>query len=172
MESREIAILIVDRDREAGAAIKRLLESSLRLECNCILVSSAEEAMILLEATLFHLVLTDIQLPGASGLEMCDFIHQTYPNTVVVIVSGLKEIRYAIDALRNGAFDYVIKPVSQKDMLAAVERALNYQEVLMAKDYCEQSLEEEIGDLLRLNRRLRLAMRASPDKKLAANASK
>jgi DNA-binding NtrC family response regulator len=122
-----------------------------------VVATSAEEAMKLLEASFFHLVLTDIQLPGATGLELCNFVHQTFPNTVVVMVSAMTDINYAIEAMRRGAFDYVTKPVNPKEFLGSVEQALRYQEALMAKHYCEQSLEEEVADLLALNKRLRSA---------------
>jgi DNA-binding NtrC family response regulator len=171
VKSREAAILLVDNDKESGLMLGKLLELSLKVEHNCIVAASAEEAMKLLESTLFHLVLTDIRLPGVSGLDLCGFLHRAYPTTVVIIVSGLTDIKYAIGAMRSGAFDYITKPVNATELIQGVERALNYQEALMVKHYCEQSLEEEVNDLLSLNHRLRSAALSSQSKKLAAKIS-
>ena len=172
MNGKEIAILIVDDHKETGQLVKTYLGLALKPEHNCSVTTSAEEAMKLLEASFFHLVLSDIQLPGASGLELCSFVHQNYPHTVVVMVSGLTEIQYAIEAMRCGAFDYVTKPVNPKEFLEAIERALTYQQTLMAKHYCELSLEEEVSDLLALNKRLRSSARGPEVKSFVAKAHK
>jgi FixJ family two-component response regulator len=67
----------------------------------------------------------------------------------------MSEIQYAIEAMRKGAFDYLLKPVNVAQLFDSIERALSYQQVLMARYYCQQSLEEEIQDLKALNERLR-----------------
>ena len=172
MNSKETAILIVDDHKETASVMRTFFGMSLKVEHNCVIAASAEEAMKLLESSFFHLVLTDIQLPGLNGLELCGFINQNYPNTVVVMASGMTEIKYAIDAMRAGAFDYLTKPVNPKEFLQAVERALSYQAALMTKHYCEQSLEEEVNDLLALNNRIRSAMKPQPVQGLAARNSK
>jgi DNA-binding NtrC family response regulator len=100
-------------------------------------------------------VLADIKMPGVSGLDLCQHINKNYPNTIVVMMSGMTDIQFAIEAMRQGAFDYLIKPFDVQQVIASAERALRQQELLMAKHYCEQSLEEEIRDLLTLNSRLR-----------------
>lgn len=170
MKSKEAAILLVEDDKETGLYVREFLELSLAVEHNCVVAASAEEAMKMLESTLFHLAITDIQLPGASGLDLCRFIHQTYPNTIVVIVSAMTDIKYAVEAMRSGAFDYITKPINPEEFISAVERALNYQQLLMAKYYCEQSLEEEVNDLLALKDRLRSAVHSTQTKRHAAGA--
>jgi len=170
VNSKETAILIVDDHPETGKLVSTYLGLALKRNHHSVVAKSGEEAMGLLEASFFHLVLTDIQLPGASGLELCSYVHQTFANTVVVIVSAMTEIDYAIQAMRRGAFDYVTKPVDPKGFLASVEQALQYQEALMAKHYCEQSLEEEVADLLALNKRLRSAVEFPQPRSLAAKA--
>ena len=84
------------------------------------------------------------------------------------MLSGMSDIEYAIASMRAGAFDYLIKPVNLAKLREAIDRALKYQEALMAKYYCEQSLEEEIHDLLSLNKRLRTALKPrARDKELS-----
>jgi DNA-binding NtrC family response regulator len=67
----------------------------------------------------------------------------------------MTDIHYAIESMRAGAFDYLVKPVQVAQLIATLERALKYQDTLMKKYYCEQSLEEEVRDLFALNSRIR-----------------
>ena len=55
-------------------------------------------------------MLADITMPGRSGLELCESVNNNFPNTVVVMVSGMSDIQSAIKAMQNGAFDYIVKP--------------------------------------------------------------
>jgi DNA-binding NtrC family response regulator len=159
VNTREISILIVDDDEDIRAMLCAMLSLSDSREQTCLKAANAEEAIRLLEASFFHLVLADIKMPGVSGLELCQHIHKNYPNTIVMMMSAMTDIQFAIEAMRQGAFDYLIKPFDMEEVTAAVERALGQQELLMAKHYCEQSLEEEIHDLLTLNSRLRAGVR-------------
>ena len=159
MNTKETAILLVDDDNDAGGLLALLLNQSLKIEHACKTAKDAQEAIGLLESSFFHLVITDIQMPEISGIQLCEHISENYPNTVVVMLSGMSEIEYAIASMRAGAFDYLLKPVNVAKLMESIERALKYQEALMAKHYCEQSLEEEIHDLLSLNKRLRTALK-------------
>jgi DNA-binding NtrC family response regulator len=170
VNTKETAILIVDDDADAGRLMATLLGQSLKIEHACKIAGNAQEATSLLESSFFHLVITDIQMPGISGVHLCEHISENYPNTVVVMLSGMSEIEYAIASMRAGAFDYLLKPVNIPKLMESIDRALKYQEALMAKHYCEQSLEEEIHDLLSLNKRLRTALKPRArvtEKKLA-----
>ena len=155
MNGKEISILLVDDDRDSSIMLTTLLGSFINSEHACTVAQRADEAMGLLESSFFHIVLTDVQMPGRSGLELCRHIGVNHPNTVTIILSAMTDIRYAIAALRAGAFDYLLKPVEMADLKDSIGRALTYQQALMARHYCEESLEEEIRDLLLLNARLR-----------------
>lgn len=169
MNNKEISILVVDDDIRTAKLLCTLLGTRLTVDHNCAAVSSTEEAKKMLEASFFHLVLTDIKMGGASGLELCEHVHRTYWNTPVIVISGMTEIQYAVDAMRKGAFDYLLKPVNVSQLFESIERALEYQKILMARYYCQQSLEEEIQDLKALNEKLREAYHPPPEiKKLVA----
>jgi DNA-binding NtrC family response regulator len=155
VNDKEITILVVDDDVDTTKMLCQLLELTLTRQHHCFTANSAEEAGRLLDATFFHLVLTDINMPGATGISLCRQIYQSHPNTVVMIMSAMTDIHYAIDSLRAGAFDYLIKPIQVAQLTSAIERALDYQESLMKRHYCQQSLEEEVRDLFALNARVR-----------------
>jgi putative nucleotidyltransferase with HDIG domain len=140
MENKDISLLIVD-DEEP---IRKLLAASLKGLYNCVVTDSAEEATRLLGTTNFNLIVTDIRMPGASGLELCQLVQKICPETVVMVISGMTDIHYAIEAMRQGAFDYVVKPFDLPHVVVSVERALRYQSLLQAKANYEHSLEETV----------------------------
>jgi len=87
-------------------------------------------------------VISDITMPGMSGLDMIPHVRSSWPNSVVVMISGMQTVESAIDALRLGAFDYVMKPFDLRQVEAVVKRALNHQELIVAKQRYEDHLEE------------------------------
>ena len=139
---KDISILIVD-DEEP---IRRLLAMYLSDEYRCVTAESADAATELLGERPFNLVITDITMPGTSGVELCQYIRKAFPETVVVMVSGMTDIHTAINAMRHGAFDYITKPFDLTQVLLAVDRALRYQALIEAKRNYEQSLEQTVRE--------------------------
>jgi response regulator RpfG family c-di-GMP phosphodiesterase len=137
---QEISILIVD-DEEP---IRRLLATYLSKDYHCITAASADEATLRLADRGFNMVMTDITMPGASGIELCQYVQKAFPEIVVLMVSGMTDIQYAIEAMRHGAFDYVTKPFDLTQVILAVDRASRYQALVAAKRNYEQSLEETV----------------------------
>ncbi len=122
-------ILIVDDEREITEILSDLL--SVNLECET--AGSAEEALALVRQGEFRLVISDITMPGMSGLEMVPHLKQISPDTVVIMISGLQTVESAIEAMRLGAFDYVMKPFDLRQVEAVVKRALEHNELIVAK---------------------------------------
>jgi cyclic di-GMP phosphodiesterase len=134
------SILIVDDDE----AIRSLLGACLDDSYWCATAASGEEAINLLQSGSFNLVLSDITMPGTSGLELCRYVQQNCPRTVVVMISAMTDIDYAVEAMREGAFDYVTKPFDLSRVTLAVNRALHYGQALEDKHRYEQILEERV----------------------------
>lgn len=131
-------ILIVDDEHE----ITEILSDLLSVEYDCQQVGSAEDALARLAESSFELVISDITMPGMSGLEMLPFVKSLSPNTVVVMISGMQTVESAIGALRLGAFDYLMKPFDLRQVEAVVKRALEHYELIAAKQRYEDHLEE------------------------------
>ena len=134
----ESSILIVDDEREIGEILSDLLSA----EYDCVTAASAEEALERLREREFPLVISDITMPGMSGLELLPHIKRISPDTVVVMISGLQTVESDSEALRLGAFDYVMKPFDLRQGEAVVKRALEHHELLVAKQRYENQLEE------------------------------
>ena len=137
-DSARARILIVDDEPEITAILTDLFET----EYNCDSAGSAERALEALKDQEFALVVSDITMPGMSGLEMIPYVKERSPNTVVVMISGMQTVESAIGALRLGAFDYVMKPFDLRQVEAVVKRALEHQDLIVAKQRYENHLEE------------------------------
>src|SRR5689334_12658068 len=131
-------ILIVDDEAE----ITEILADLLSEDYECLRAGSAEQALAELRDGQFHLVISDITMPGMSGLEMIPHVKAISPDTVVVMISGMQTVESAIGALRLGAFDYLMKPFDLRQVEAVVKRALEHHELVVAKQRYENHLEE------------------------------
>ena len=121
-------ILVVDDD----ALIRNTLSELLSQQHQCQTAETAENALAKLEADSFDVVLTDISMPGLSGLELLGHVLQKYPHTPVIIISGISDQDHAQGLIKLGAFDYLLKPfrleVVEKSVMRAVEHRRRLQE--------------------------------------------
>jgi len=140
MTGKHRSILIVDDEQ----VIRRLLTDCFEGSHWCATAASAEEAIEQLDSGSFNLVLSDITMPGKSGLELCAYVQEAHPQTVVVMMSAMTGIDYVVEAMRVGAFDYITKPFDLRRVTMAVDRALRYQRAVEDKQRYEQILEERV----------------------------
>jgi putative nucleotidyltransferase with HDIG domain len=131
-------ILIVDDEVE----ITEILADLLSADYDCSRAGSAEDALTSLREGQFQLVISDITMPGMSGLDMIPHVKELSPDTVVVMISGMQTVESAIGALRLGAFDYLMKPFDLRQVEAVVKRALEHHDLVVAKQRYENHLEE------------------------------
>jgi putative two-component system response regulator len=141
-------ILIVDDED----SIRRLLERLLGQHgYRCATAANALEARALLAAEPFALVLSDVNMPGESGLDLVSDILRCYPDTAVVMVTGLDDRRYAEVALEHGAFGYVLKPFKPNELLINVVNALRRRTLELEnrdhRERLEQTVLERTGAL-------------------------
>ena len=108
----------------------------------CGQAASAEDALRQLRESSFQLIISDITMSGMSGLEMIPHVKAISPETVIVMISGMQTIESAINALRLGAFDYLMKPFDLRQAEAAIARAYEHHELIVAKQRYENHLEE------------------------------
>ncbi len=138
---RTIKILIIDDEPNVLSVLYSLLSPS----HECKTAGSAIEALEYLKEESYDLVLSDIMMPGMTGLELLAEITRLSRETVVIMISGNLNIQSAIEAMRRGAFDYVTKPFNLSDVETAVARAIRHQSLLKANQQYEQHLEQLIG---------------------------
>jgi DNA-binding NtrC family response regulator len=100
--------------------------------------ATAEGAIELLKERAVDLVLTDMMLPGMSGLDLVSRIQTIDPNLPVLVVTRVNTVSQAVDAIRRGAFDYVLKPVNAEDLGVRLHRAIRISEILRRHAVYEQ----------------------------------
>src|ERR1044072_488966 len=131
-------LLIVDDEPEVRGVLHELLWDGYI----CGQASSAEDALKQLGEGSFQLIISDITMGGMRGLEMIPHVKAISPDTVIVMISGMQTIESAINALRLGAFDYLMKPFDLRQAEAAIARAYEHYELIVAKQRYENHLEE------------------------------
>ncbi len=137
-------ILLVD-DEEA---IRNSLGEILRIEgYNVVPAESGEAAVEVLKKEFFDLVLLDIKMPGMDGLEVLRFINQSGIETKVILLTAHGSLESAIDALREGAHDYILKPANSNMILQSVERGLTERTEMQRKRYLIEQLEDSVHRL-------------------------
>ena len=115
-------VLVVDDDD----AIRDTLYELLSEEYLCQTAETAEKAFARLEADSYDVVLTDISMPGLSGLELLGHIRQKFPNTPVIMISGIGDHEHAQGLIKLGAFDFLLKPFTLEVVEKSVQRAVEY----------------------------------------------
>ncbi|MET0647464.1 MAG: HD domain-containing phosphohydrolase [Pyrinomonadaceae bacterium] len=147
MQACPARLLIADDDE----AVRSVLVDFLSADYECEAVGSAEGALELLESGEYQIVLSDISMEGMSGLELIPRVRDLSPDTLVIMVSGSQDIETAVEALRAGAFDYIVKPFDLEHLQFAVRRALEHQRLLAAKrgyeTYLERMIEQRTEEL-------------------------
>ncbi len=138
---RKACVLVVDDELHVRSMMGSTLE---RQGYDVHLVSSGREALEALERSTFDLVLTDIVMQDVNGIVLLDRIHAQQPGVPVVMVTAVHDISVAIDAMRRGAYDYLLKPFEREHLIGTVERALNYRRVAEESQNYQQSLEQMV----------------------------
>ena len=100
--------------------------------------AKAEGALELIGERAVDLVLTDMMLPGMDGLDLVSRIQRIDPNLPVLVVTRMNAVSLAVDAMRRGAFDYVLKPVNAADLGVRLHRAIRISEILRRHSVYEQ----------------------------------
>ncbi len=143
-------VLIVDDDAVVRDALGMVLAEE---GYECRTTSGAEEALELVRATEPHLVLSDMKMPGKDGLWLLDRLRRERPDTAVVMLTAFGDTEAAVECLRRGATDYLLKPPKSSDLLRAIERALSRRRDERARERYRSSLQrtvkEKAGDLRR-----------------------
>jgi two-component system, NtrC family, response regulator PilR len=116
------AILVVDDDD----AIRDTLYDLLSEDHLCHVAATAERALEWLAKDVYDVVLTDISMPGLSGVELLSHVRQNQPQTPVIIISGIQDEDHAKGIIKLGAFDYLLKPFRLEDVERSVARAIEY----------------------------------------------
>jgi len=132
-------VLLVDDHRLVREGLRRILaEHDASVEVDE--ASDADQTLALLAAAPYQVVVLDIGLPDTDGIELLKRIHQTYPDTRVLMLTMYSEEQYAARALRAGAYGYLTKDRAAEELVAAVHR------IAAGQRYITESVGERLAD--------------------------
>jgi DNA-binding NtrC family response regulator len=143
-DSKRPRILVVDDDPIVADSLAKFLDQE---GYACSVALDGREAIETLRAATdpFNLVLTDVSMPRISGMELLDEIRRNHPATVAVMLTGYGTIESAMASIRQGAFDFLSKPVIDSELRLALERALRQQSLLAENQSLRRQLDRRAG---------------------------
>lgn len=136
-------ILIVDDEDNVRSVLLRHLEEQ---GSECVASPSALDALDIMKQQQFSLVISDVMMPGMSGMEFLRQAKMHNPETAFIMITGLMDINTAVDSLRIGACDFITKPFELPAIRRAVDRALERRRLVIENRYHREELERKIRD--------------------------
>lgn len=144
--SMKADILVVDDE----LFVREILSEWLNISgYSCSAVDSGESAMDALKEKKFDLVVSDITMPGMSGVLLLALIKQSFPDVAVIMVTAVDDRTTAIHTLELGAYGYIIKPVHKNEFLINVANALERRRLTLLSQEYERSLESQVRERTR-----------------------
>lgn len=123
-----LSILTIDDNDSIRLSIASFLED---MGYDIFEASSGEKGIEIIKEHKLDLILTDTHMPGLSGIDVLNFVKEYTPDTPIIVVSGAGEIKYVVEALRAGAWDYIIKPIEDLDFLTySIEQTFKRVELI------------------------------------------
>jgi response regulator RpfG family c-di-GMP phosphodiesterase len=134
-------ILIVDDEDNIRSLLLRHLEEE---GSECVACPTALDALSQMKQQQFSLVISDIMMPGMSGMEFLRLAKKEDPETAFIMITGLMDINTAVDSLRIGACDFITKPFELPAIKRAVDRALERRRLLIENRRYREELEQKV----------------------------
>jgi putative nucleotidyltransferase with HDIG domain len=135
--------LIVDDELPARKLLVAMLSET---GVQCTPAGCGEDALRVLETEPIDAVLSDINMPGMSGLELLTKVLPRFPSLAFLVVTGEEDVRVGIEAMKSGAEDYLVKPLQIDLVLASLKRALEKKHLQREVENYHQHLEEMVGE--------------------------
>jgi DNA-binding NtrC family response regulator len=126
---RKSRILVVDDAPDTLEVVRRNLKSK---GYHVFTAMGVTEAIEILDSTPVELVITDIKMPKVSGLDLVKYVRENFKDTEIMVITGYPSINGAVQAVKTGAEEYLVKPFTDKELASAVQRALNKLRVRQA----------------------------------------
>jgi putative nucleotidyltransferase with HDIG domain len=136
-------ILVVDDDASVRDVIQVLLTEE---GYHCIAVDGADAALDAARLAEYPLVICDVRMPGRDGFWLLDRLREVQPETAVIMLTAFGDTEAAVQCLRNGAADYLLKPPKVTELVRAIERALGRRRLELARQRYRRSLENRVQE--------------------------
>lgn len=138
-------ILIADNDSEIRESLSAVLSEN---GFNCIRAADGEEVLRKIKEDNFDILIVDIRLPKWDGIQLLDKLSKISPKTMTMMITASATVETAIEALRKGAVDYLIKPLDYNDVVMRVKKMRRLQQVLLENQYLKQEIHSKFNQNL------------------------
>jgi DNA-binding NtrC family response regulator len=135
-------ILVVDDEAVVREGVRRILEGDRYSVESC---ASGRAALDLMQENDFNMVITDLKMPGMGGLEVLRTIKILQPEIPVIIITGYSTVDTAVEAMKNGAVDYIAKPFTPEQLMEKVGKAFEQKAMLLDEIYLRKELRDHHG---------------------------
>ena len=133
-------VLVVDDEKAIRDSLKMILEDEGYIAETA---ADGEEALQKVKELNFDIIISDIKMPKLDGMQLLDQVSKISPDTFFIIMTAFASVNTAIDALRKGAFDYLIKPVEFDDLLIRIKRLISYKKLSTENKFLRQRISSE-----------------------------
>jgi putative nucleotidyltransferase with HDIG domain len=137
-----VRILAVDDEPSACKLLSLILGPPV---FHCTTACTGEEAFVTLQRERFDAVISDLNMPGLSGMELLTQVRRRYPHMAFLVTTGVDDVDVGVQAMRCGADDYLVKPLHEGAVLASLERALHNRQLEQQVENYHQHLEEMVA---------------------------
>jgi len=141
-------ILIIDDEAALRQSLARILQQA---GFEATTAESAEQGFSLIESTDFNLIFMDLRMPGIAGLDALKLIHNSHPSLPVVLFTAQPDLNSAVEALRSGATDYLLKPLKPQAIIERAQTILASQQKEKRKQEIMQQIEALQAEIKSLN---------------------
>lgn len=165
MAKKDQTILVVDDEETFRYMLSTLISGA---GYTVETASDGIAAINAIQTNLYDVVLCDVRMPKVDGIEVLKFIKTNYPRTEVVMLTGTADVRIAVECMKTGAYDHILKPTTSDDLLTTIERALEHQQLIRNNAVMKTELErlqgngDIIGESSALRRVLDVAAKVAP----------
>lgn len=165
MEKIKIPILIADDEEEFRYMLKMYLES---LGYDVSTVSDGVQAINVVQEKAFDLALLDIKMPKVDGIDVLKFFKENFPNIEVIMLTGVDDVKIAVECMKLGAYDYLIKPYSGDELVKIIRKVLEKQRLVKEYQLIKAELQrlagesEIVGKSQKFKETLDIALKVAP----------
>lgn len=140
--SEQIVCLVVDDEPQLRRVLARVVESEGML---CREAANGQEALASMVELPAQLVLTDVHMPEMDGIELLNRLRGAYPDTAVMLVTAVADVRVAVECLSEGAMDYITKPFHVEEVRARIRQVLEKRRLVLENREYQERLEQKVA---------------------------
>lgn len=165
-DRQDIKVLVIDDEDGIREGSERILS---RMGCDVYGASRGEEGLEILNSRKPHIVLLDLKMPGLDGMEVMRRIHEQDPNILVIIITGFATVETAIEAMKQGAYDFIPKPFEPDPLRIVVNRAKERILLRLETEKLERERRRTLADLGMEKSRIRTIIESLPNGLVVTN---